>query len=1647
MENNGTGLLRQAGDTQDVNINIPLPQSSTFGEAATNKDISDFASSAAEGLLDTVLNPSSFASNPVRRGKNYAFDTTPTGYNLERYYNIPRVYKEIGFSPWRDNESLYNAKSTWFEDWARSAAYAKRLSGLGFDSMLPWNAWTGDATDGESAKKYMEYNLIGSSGKTGVGGFFNNLTLNAGYTVGIGAEFALEELVTWGATTVAALPTGGASWAAASANLTRQLANVKKALNVMDYAKDLAKMSKKLESLKDINTLKGVFNTARLEKAGKRTLDVLTPNTYKYFSNILKTTSKSSGLSKTAKMSKGFGAFYRDVREVLAATSESRLEGGMVELDVINELRDDIYNKTGRDPNEQEWAEINAIAAARGKETFWYNIPALWVSNKIVFEKSFKGMPLMSDVRKGIYTSPGKKLVYDATKQAGQQFGLKKTGWRQSIVSLTEKATYNPKNLTKNLARNFIKYTGANITEGFQETYQESISAAFKERGKNIYENPLYAELNSVWDDILPQLKFYTSSKEGADIFLSGFLMGGLVQGPQTLVYQKIPTKLLELKDGAHTEKAKTDQAKRDLKLVDAFNKITENKSYLFDVLTKHATNQKIIDQAEVAAIENQDERLAMDLRDEGIGDHLVHILQSGKSELLLEYLNDLKGLNAEELQQAFGEEENAQDYYHKKINRMVEGVKHLEKVSKTIDDIVGENPFRPWQLSKSASPEAVMQEWVGYTTHQEVKSLALKYHYSFQRTAQRMGSVFESFKQENLGNNITGSDFAVLFDAVQRVNSKGESTSPLLAELEVLKTEYETYSKGGPEEKKRAEYIKQKMDLLKKFDEATQVYTQADAIMTEQALSEGFKSKEDYRKAQVGASVVPGAVVKLKNGKELKVVSTTPKYFYVEGESKRYSKSSVVTSSTYSKDLDIALEAEKELFDVYKEYVTLIAQIKNSNVLNAAVLKSFTKLKDFYVLKQDHANLSEAINYILDPEQFKNIANRLTEVAKTDKENKREGFKKGVQARTEKTYLNDLLQSVSELGVYFDVEEISKLEKGEIPKFYDSVTHEPVQPGTDKYNKVIDLFEKYEEVAKVKFEGKYAIEEGQGYELDKLRKRIENDSRTYNELASYFGIDPKALESSVNLAEVLDKVEKSKYATKAEKILARRLKAIVSKEANIKFRKNHNKAGTFDKSNGIIIDLRHSAYDYRNQKYPAEYLILRQAVEYLISSESEKDGKFKQSLEKVFDRIKDEYKTRQVGKDRYIESLESFVSAALTSQAFQERLAQISFNTSGKNLWEDFISVVKDFLKSILTTVTPPSESVLDEVVGIVSRQFEKTTPEEITPTTSDAPVPDNVFEVLEDLKMGPPKPHKGAYTPDMSIYDMPLDLVSELVREFKRIHPEHESKEATMIVIRNDFDNFVENSPEAVAIIRKYNEVKNLVKPTQEISSEQEDNLIEQGKTVAEINNLTEKEISAEPEIEIEGLTRSQILDDLQHQIDEASTPEELQEVQDRFFDDISLYMAFDINGDHLKAMIEAKEGTTKKSLKLSMLTPNKFLYLRDETEHRKHGVLRIKKVSGNKVYTSPINNGKLTIELVFENDQQLQDKVKYIMDKTTKPVEETKTSPEEVSRIADTTETVIDVTSADNISSQLEAAKDKSTDDLLGNLLNNVQNKNCK
>ena len=129
--------------------------------------------------------------------KSFMYDASSTGAHKARYKAYgQKTYDKIGFNPEINNEEVFNANTSKYDDFVRMATQAAGpmfFNGLTANPKSYKNAFGGDfGQDVDEANSYEELSSIGMSTKGGLGGFFNNVFNSLAYTGGIMTEAAME---------------------------------------------------------------------------------------------------------------------------------------------------------------------------------------------------------------------------------------------------------------------------------------------------------------------------------------------------------------------------------------------------------------------------------------------------------------------------------------------------------------------------------------------------------------------------------------------------------------------------------------------------------------------------------------------------------------------------------------------------------------------------------------------------------------------------------------------------------------------------------------------------------------------------------------------------------------------------------------------------------------------------------------------------------------------------------------------------------------------------------------------------------------------------------------------------------------------------------------------------------------------------------------------------------------------------------------------------------------------------------------------------------------------------------------------------------------------------------------------------------------
>ena len=794
-----------------VHVNKAISDEDSF-----NSMINDAGQKASESQLPGYRNPIAFGKSQT---------------NYERYYNHPK-FKDLGFSPFRDNEGLYNQNASWGDEYSRMFGQFGKLFTTGFTSTFES---LGDVISGDPTKlfdsageEYSKAAEIGMTSKGGALGFANNLILNSGYTVGLLSEIALEELAL-GALTVG---TGGLGGGLAAGRTAQNLGKVSRIGEMATATRNFLKGLDQAGSARTFFTSAGKFINP-LE------------NTFEAYTAIKGLNTGANAiyrLDNAAKTAKYFGAFYRDVRNLNAALSEGKLEGSMVRDEVYNTLIDDYRMKNNfMLPEGNEHQEILNQANKAGFETEFKNLPLLYFTNKITFDNIFKGYkPLQNVMQEGAGTVAD-DLIKVSTKgsfKGAMQYTEK------TIANTLAQPFVSPKEFAKNVLGKGIRYTTANFSEGFQELAQESLSDGLKKYYIDTFRDPSLIHKNYMNASMKEAMDRQVFSAQGMETFLSGFLMGGVAGPFGNFMYKTLPKTFQYLTD----KKAYVDYANQKKELLtktkETLNQTLANPFAEFSNSDANMVSQRNIQKKMEEAAERGNKLEYQDAKDEALfeavtqdiisGEKLLQIAKTGKLSEVRDYVEKLGQLSDEEFKQAFnlaGESKSV------KVKEVLDRIDLLSESNEILNDKYGANPFKP-ELYKAGSTERRNEE-INFRAWENSKRMVMYHMFTNTRAIERRNTLLETAKASGALKNMAASDFDILF-----------SDNFLNRELDILDIELSQVGEiTDPALKKDMDNKAKKRELLKSFKEQYDLNLKKDGTYDKRKVSNLYKKYVNYIK------------------------------------------------------------------------------------------------------------------------------------------------------------------------------------------------------------------------------------------------------------------------------------------------------------------------------------------------------------------------------------------------------------------------------------------------------------------------------------------------------------------------------------------------------------------------------------------------------------------------------------------------------------------------------------------------------------------------------------------------------------------------------------------------------------------------------
>ena len=1008
----------------NANLNAPIPsmQGSTFNPYETSTGSFDL--STAEGRKSYLAAgqniTAAFAEPNPTPEYTHPLSYNARKYELDRYYNHPR-FKDLGFHPFANNDSYYNLHSSKWDNFTRSRAAFSTLFGDAFTSNYRAisDFFTGDnaLSDMQGAQAMEDAMRIGRSSSGGTRAFFNDLFVNSAYTMGIVSNILVEEAALFGATALSGGGAGGGAATRTAFNFKRGVDAIKRMFTAKTYTTAATNLMTKLKSLDNATAW---YNAAKAGTLATGNLmgRMLTPQTLQGLRRISQSAKAGENLTQLAKASILLGDFYRDVRNVNLAWAESKMEGGLVEMEMRDKLYADIFKYNNNNaPSMEQLNMISADARQAAFTTQMINFPIIFFSNKLVLGTAMRGFqPLAKQIQNSL-SGPFGRIFFQGGKTGFKDLG---EDW---LIGNVFRRMYQAGvgGTLKHAAAAGLTYSTANFAEGVQELAQEATAKGVTAYYDGLYSLDMAADLDMqladmtenyhnarrtfLGTDILhrnPAVDINEAIKrgvgsqmsgEGFKVFMSGFLMGGMVQGPQRFLFNTVPNVFKKgyskyMKDGKWDEFVAEKNAAVE-KAVRVLNDIYADPAKFFDKTKLNALQQKAFNQAMFDSADVTDIMSFFDSQDNAIFGALETAASLGKMGHFRDMLADMKKMDDKTLKEAFKDSapNSKAETLRKRLNKFEDRAKEVQE---NYDQFNSEfvNPFNPSRFDKGS--REYQEEVIKAAAFNHARMMALYTKNTFETSLIRSKDIYEKLSNIDALKSLNALDIDILTDPTK-----------LVKELALLEEE----SKREGTTKKERELIadkKKRFELLSIIQEILD--NPENAIVSEGLAFQDIVGIDEEGRPVFGAKGKPGAT---------RTVG-------------RFDRRKIKSSGL-----------EKAMID----YIAYVADTKGELLEGKDLRKTIIDIIDHSYLKGRAGDYYRAHMTIMNPEYMNEYIDRIASIMGdvykkyTDKNNQTLRLKRYTDKRIRIQWLQTLAE---EDGVQPDPDEtILFLERGIIPTQY----------------------------------------------------------------------------------------------------------------------------------------------------------------------------------------------------------------------------------------------------------------------------------------------------------------------------------------------------------------------------------------------------------------------------------------------------------------------------------------------------------------------------------------------------------------------------------------------------------------------------------
>ena len=711
--------------------------------------------------------------------------------NFDKYY-LSNAWKTASFHPFADNTAAFDDNMDWSDHnslmWTQYGkmywpAVTSSWRAIGDMFGNERNYIQGDYSGAEAFEDAMR---IG-----GGGGFWNDALLQSAYTVGVISSIAIEEAAL--ALAVTATGTGAAPLAVArtGTNFVRGLKAVGGFMSRVGRNFGAVRATKSSWQL--LKDLKRVDNARDFWRAGGRFAgNLIAPETQAAWRTLNASKNVAAGTKGLANISTTFGAFYRDFRAINLAVAEAKLEGGMVHQDLFEESylkwKADPEN-AGSEPTADQYAKIKETAVKGEFMTVAMNAPFILLTNRLTLGVALSGFKGLASMTASAAAGLGRRIIFNPKTVGGVTKAFSDGGrfWWNQMYNRGVAGNF------KQLIGGGLIYGKANVGEGIQELYQEAVANGVKDYYEKVHDDPAIAGNEQIKASTIMGAESMISA-QGAHVFASGFVMGGIAMVPQKAIFQWAPQGFQYITDKESFKQHVKQRADHIKESVDVLNEMYNDPEKYFDINKVNAYVQKHMSEIMMQAGADGNVIGFYDAKDAAIFNGLNTMMMTGKSHLFKAQMEDYLSLDDAGIEEAFEAEiqKSSVEKVRTRLQESVDRVKNVEKSWKVLNDQYI-NPFNRNKFKQGT--KEYEQELIRELGYQQAKMLMMFNSQMFERSVERYNKIYQEISQNKLIKNMSATDVDVLTSISNMHNEINHLTAYLQLQqspdVEVTESDY----------------------------------------------------------------------------------------------------------------------------------------------------------------------------------------------------------------------------------------------------------------------------------------------------------------------------------------------------------------------------------------------------------------------------------------------------------------------------------------------------------------------------------------------------------------------------------------------------------------------------------------------------------------------------------------------------------------------------------------------------------------------------------------------------------------------------------------------------------------------------------------